>query len=189
MAICYIKDMLLHMMISLPIIITVRFIFYQIKLKNLKINIFHEIGIIIFILFLIGLISQTVKPDFNIASKNSDINLIPFKVFKQTYHTIFVDHYLDYFLINFVGNIIIFMPIGFFVPLLWTKKHIMLKTVFLGFAISLLIEISQLFLPRRTDIDDLWLNTLGTLIGYLVFYIINKKFLNFIAKFKLNILK
>jgi len=184
MVLYYIKDMSLHMVLFFPIVLIIRFIFNRIK--NLKINIFHEIGVITFILFLLGLISQTITPDFNTISKNGDINLVLFKVFKQTYYTVFVEHYLDYFLVNFVGNIIIFIPIGFFVPLLWDKKHIMLKTVFMGFTISFFIETMQLFLPRRTDIDDLWLNTLGTLLGYLIFYIINKNFPSFVLKFKLN---
>ena len=44
------------------------------------------------------------------------------------------------------------------------------KTVILfGFALSLFIELFQLFLPRWTDIDDIILNTFGTLIGYLLY--------------------
>jgi len=172
------------MVLFFPIVLIIRFIFN--KIKNLKINICHEIGVIAFILFLLGLISQTITPDFNTISKNGDINLVLFKVFKQTYYTVFVEHYLDYFLVNFVGNIIIFIPIGFLIPLLWNKKCIMLKTIFIGFTISLSIEAMQLFLPRRTDVDDLWLNTLGTLLGYLIFYIINKKFPSLVLKFKLN---
>lgn len=156
------------------------------KKKNIKTTIFHETGVIIFILFLIGLASQTIMPDFNISAKNSDINLVLFKVFKQTYHTLFVDHYITYFLVNFLGNIVIFMPIGFFIPLLWNKKHSMLKTLAIGFLISFFIEICQLALPRRTDVDDLWLNTLGTLLGYIVFYFIQKNTNNFVEKFRAN---
>ena len=38
-----------------------------------------------------------------------------------------------------------------------------------GFCFSLLIEISQLCNHRRTDVDDLIMNTLGTILGYLLF--------------------
>ena len=41
-------------------------------------------------------------------------------------------------------------------------KHVVL----LGLSLSLFIELSQLFLPRWTDIDDIILNTFGTFIGY-----------------------
>lgn len=183
----YIIDMFSYMLIASPAIIIYRiFLLEQMKKKNIKTTIFHETGVIIFILFLIGLASQTIMPDFNISAKNSDINLVLFKVFKQTYHTLFVDHYITYFLVNFLGNIVIFMPIGFFIPLLWNKKHSMLKTLAIGFLISFFIEICQLALPRRTDVDDLWLNTLGTLLGYIVFYFIQKNTNNFVEKFRAN---
>lgn len=183
----YTIDMFEYMLIASPIIVIFRlFLLQHIKKKDIKTTIFHEAGVTAFILFLIGLASQTIMPDFNISVKNSDINLVLFKVFKQTYHTLFVDHYISYFLINFLGNIVIFMPIGFFIPLLWNIKHSMLKTLAIGFLISFFIEISQLALPRRTDIDDLWLNTLGTLLGYIVFYFIQKNRSNLTEKFRIN---
>lgn len=181
----YINDMIIYMSIFLPVIVIWRIIIIKhMKNNNIKTTKFHEIGIIIFALFLIGLASQTINIDANISTTNSDINLKPFLVFKQTYHTVFVDKYLDYFIINFLGNIVIFMPIGFFIPTLWNKKHPLVKSVLTGFLISLFIELAQLFLPRRTDIDDLILNTFGSFLGYNVFYIINKMFPKFISKFK-----
>lgn len=181
----YTKDMFTYMLFTSPLIIFFRIILLKyMKKKRIKTTTFHEIGIIVFILFLVGLASQTVMPDFNISSNNGDINLELFKVFSQTYHTLFVDKYLGYFLINFLGNIVIFMPIGFFIPLLWNKKHPFVVSVFTGFLISLFIEISQLALPRRTDVDDVWLNTLGALLGFILFYILNKNIPNFVNKFK-----
>lgn len=178
----YTLDMLLYMLLCSPIIILWRITILNRRNKS-KINYFHEIALIAFILFLIGLASQTIAPDSNVVEKGN-INLHLFKVFTQTYHTVFVDHYLSYFLVNFLGNIVIFIPIGFFIPLLWYKGHHMIYTIFIGFSISLFIEIAQLFLPRRTDIDDVWLNTLGTTLGYILFYILNKYFPKTVLKFK-----
>jgi glycopeptide antibiotics resistance protein len=101
-------------------------------------------------------------------------NLIPFLVFKETYQAVFVDHCFSYFIINFLGNIMIFIPIGFFIPLLWHKMRSLGKTVLCGFIISLFIELIQFPLYRGTDIDDLWLNTLGVLVGYFVFILVKK---------------
>ena len=70
---------------------------------------------------------------------------------------IFVLNY--YFLINFLGNIIMFMPFGLFIPYLWGISG--KKTILIGFSSSLFIEFCQLFLSRGTDVDDLILNTLG----------------------------
>lgn len=61
-----------------------------------------------------------------------------------------------------------FMPIGFFSPLLWTKLNSLKKVTLFGFGISFIIEFTQLFLSRATDIDDLILNTIGAMLGYLV---------------------
>lgn len=181
----YTIDMFWYMIGALPIISIFRiFSIVNMKKNNIKTSLLHEIGIIIFISFLIGLASQTILPDPNIQVDDGDINLSPFLVFKQTYHTVFVDGYWSYFLVNFLGNIFIFMPIGFFIPLLWNNKHYILISIFSGFSISFLIEILQLFLPRRTDIDDLILNTFGTILGVICFYILNKRFPNFINRFK-----
>lgn len=38
-----------------------------------------------------------------------------------------------------------------------------------GLALSLVIELSQLLNPRRTDVDDLLMNTLGAFLGLLLF--------------------
>lgn len=92
------------------------------------------------------------------------INLVPFTVLTDTWHEIQHGN-TAYFLINFLGNIIMFLPIGFFVPLLWRGMPLC-KTVWIGFLCSLCIELCQLFLPRGTDIDDLFLNTLGAVAGY-----------------------
>ncbi len=43
------------------------------------------------------------------------------------------------------------------------------KTALTGFTLSLIIELSQLFNRRITDIDDLMMNTLGALIGWAIF--------------------
>lgn len=66
-------------------------------------------------------------------------------------------------------NVLLFVPFGFFLPFIWPNMDKLKYTVLSGFSFSLLVEISQLFNNRRTDIDDLILNTLGTLLGYLLF--------------------
>ena len=73
-----------------------------------------------------------------------------------------------------------FIPIGLLVPIIWKLKD---KTVILiGFLISLSIELSQLFLNRGTDIDDLIFNTFGTIIGLVIYKIISKKEKKYVNK-------
>lgn len=63
-------------------------------------------------------------------------------------------------------NVLLFVPLGFFLPVLWTRYKNPLRTVLFGFCTSLLIELLQIFSFRATDINDLITNTLGTLIGW-----------------------
>ena len=183
------------MLFSFPIIAIWRIVAVNLmKRTNKKTTTLHEAGLILFVLFIVGLGSQTVIPKLMITQNGIGIaayaltttnrlNLIPFRVFPETYKAVFVNHYFNYFLINFLGNIIMFMPIGFFVPLLWENIS-MKKAVLIGFAASFTIEVLQIPLARGTDIDDLWLNTLGTLFGFLIFQLLRKTNRIVTAKFK-----
>ncbi len=70
------------------------------------------------------------------------------------------------YLKNTALNIILFMPLGFLLPALWKEYRSFKATVLSGFALSLLIEILQIFTFRLTDVDDLITNTIGTVAGY-----------------------
>lgn len=71
---------------------------------------------------------------------------------------------------GFVLNVIMFLPLGFLMPCIWKKCRNITNIAVTGFFLSLLIEISQIFNWRATDIDDLIANTLGACLGYLVWW-------------------
>ena len=73
--------------------------------------------------------------------------------------------------INIIGNIAMFIPVGIVWPACFKKLDNIGKTVLAGFGYTLFIEISQLpFYDRCSDIDDLTLNTLGALIGAIIYF-------------------
>ena len=77
---------------------------------------------------------------------------------------------------NLFGNIVIFMPFGFLVPILGRKKRNFWFTSLLSFALSLTVECIQLV--TRTgcfDVDDIFLNTIGGMLGYLVYALVQRK--------------
>lgn len=78
------------------------------------------------------------------------------------------------YLKNTALNILLFMPLGFLLPMLWKEYRSLKPVIFSGFALSLMIEILQIFTFRLTDIDDLITNTLGTLAGYYVWKAVQK---------------
>lgn len=78
-------------------------------------------------------------------------------------------------MINVLGNIICFIPFGFFLPIYYIKLRSLLLVVILAFCFSLIIEVIQLLLKVGCfDVDDLLLNTIGGLLGYLIFIIYQK---------------
>ena len=77
-------------------------------------------------------------------------------------------------IMTYVLNIIMFMPLGFLLPLIWKNFRNAWKVIFMGFGLSLGIEFLQLFSLRATDIDDLIMNTIGTVLGYLIWALFHK---------------
>jgi glycopeptide antibiotics resistance protein len=78
------------------------------------------------------------------------------------------------FFINIIGNILAFMPLGFFIPALGRMRKNGFLVVLCCFSISLLVEVIQLVYRLGCfDVDDLFLNTLGGLLGYLVYRFIH----------------
>ena len=67
---------------------------------------------------------------------------------------------------NTILNIILFIPMGFFVSAVWKNFRSFKTMFFMGLAVSLGIELLQIFTFRLTDIDDLITNTAGTVLGY-----------------------
>lgn len=78
--------------------------------------------------------------------------------------------------IGFVLNIIMCVPLGFLLPLIWKECRKCSKTVLAGIMLSMFIEFTQIFNFRATDVDDLMTNTCGTLIGYLIWRVFAKIF-------------
>ena len=164
-----IKEILLDIWPSLIIcfiIITSLRITYLIKYK-VKFIFYKEILMLGFIMYVIALFEVVTFQDVSWSSSN----FIPFKeMLRYEFGT-------KLFFKNVVGNMIMFIPFGFF-----TSYFLKLKKIYSVFILTLLtsitIETTQLLIGRVFDIDDIFLNIIGGLFGYFVFRIIYKiKFL------------
>ncbi|MCI6018522.1 MAG: VanZ family protein [Clostridiales bacterium] len=100
-------------------------------------------------------------------------NFVPFKEIRR---------FLEYrevigfkaVLLNLFGNVFVFSPFGFIVPVISRKSRVVMKMLILTFMLSFCIETIQLLCRVGSfDVDDLLLNTLGGLIGYAVFKILD----------------
>ena len=76
------------------------------------------------------------------------------------------------FIKNIVGNIILFIPFGFFVAHLMKSKKLY-PTLVVSMITSIVIEYTQLKIGRTFDIDDIILNITGGFLGYLIYIIID----------------
>ena len=82
-----------------------------------------------------------------------------------------------------LGNIIMFMPVGFFPALLWRRWR-WWKSLLAGFCTSASIEFIQFFIGRSTDIDDVILNTAGALTGFWIYWLLRAIAPSFTEKFQ-----
>lgn len=132
----------------------------------------RETALTVFILFTVALLALAFEGTYGTPSamiKNmrhrvtsgEKINLVPFR----TISTFFRHFILDVFLVNIVGNIVMFMPWGFGLVLLWKKNQSVGRVLFFCFLITALIEAGQLFIGRSVDVDDLILNFAGGCAG------------------------
>lgn len=76
---------------------------------------------------------------------------------------------------NLLGNVIGFLPFGFILPVILRNFRSFWSIMFGGFLFSLLVETIQLVTKVGCfDVDDLILNTLGAILGYLAFMLCDK---------------
>lgn len=95
-------------------------------------------------------------------------NLVLFKEIKRFWE---YRHQVGLFAMftNLFGNVLIFVPFGFFMPMA-SRYRSFFSTLFWSFGLSLGVEAFQL--ASRVgcfDVDDLLLNTLGGVAGYVIF--------------------
>lgn len=75
-------------------------------------------------------------------------------------------------ILNLIGNVVCFMPFGFVLPILSNRQRNMFKVTFLSLLCSIIIELVQLVSKLGScDVDDIILNTMGGLLGYVMFCI------------------
>lgn len=105
---------------------------------------------------------------FDLVTWQQNSNLIPFR---NTYEYIMgADKFnMDIIINNTLGNILIFIPLGIFLPILFKKYKTLTQVFVSSMIISFTIEALQFSLQiGQFDIDDVILNTVGSAVGYLI---------------------
>lgn len=177
----YLDEMLSIALFALPVYAILRII----VCKSFKVrrNIPREIFLGVFAVFTVALLILVLQDDpgrYSLSRmwqtatsrvrSGKDINLIPFGTIRRFWSR----PGSDGFMINIVGNIAMFIPVGLLLPLLWKRWQSFGKIFLAGLLLPVMIEFCQLFLGRSVDIDDVLLNLGGVLLGYGLYCLIKK---------------
>ena len=151
-------------MVVISAIILVSFrVCYLIKSKQ-KLVLYKELSMLIFGIYILCLFQVvTFQDDVSWATNN----FIPFKEIMRYNIT------SRLFFKNVLGNMIMFLPFGFFVSY-YLKSEKLTLPLFLILIASISIEVVQLLIGRVFDVDDIILNILGGLLGYGIYYILRR---------------
>lgn len=108
-------------------------------------------------------------------AKYNTINLTPFSTIIRyfKYYNIFT---FKFWFLNIFGNIILFIPFGFLTPLTRNKPTHIFNIFIITSLLCFIIELCQfIFKVGQFDVDDIMLNTLGSIIGFLLLNFCKKK--------------
>lgn len=100
------------------------------------------------------------------------VNIVPFRSIYEVYILGFVKGYLNayYVILNLLGNICLFMPFAFFLPLFFKRQrkwYFFIPTLLA--CITLVEGLQFLFMVGSCDIDDVILNATGAILLYFIF--------------------
>lgn len=171
----FLTPVIILVAIAVPVWFIARIAFRK-RIPGLTISFMREFLYFIFFLYIIALAAITIVPlSFAIHKTPSpdDINLIPFKTIIRTIrHSMHGQRFRPSMLFeNTAGNIVLFLPLGFLLPLVAKKINSVTAIFFIALLYSSLIEFIQYIersfgAYRSVDIDDVILNTLGALVGW-----------------------
>lgn len=137
---------------------------YLIKNKK-EFVLYKEIFYLFFLMYILLLFQIVTFEDTNVEIDMN--NLIPFK------------EILRYklgsrlFFKNVIGNIVLFIPYGIFASM-YTKIEKPFHAICLVLFASVIVEVTQAMIGRVFDIDDILLNVIGGIIGFLIYSLVNK---------------
>ena len=154
--------LLISMVVYLPI-------FFVLRKKSIPCNPLRHAFNICSICYMIVLF-LIVFSGGRTAAYGRALNISPLK------ETLFYTYAYGEKLVNsqFMLNIFMFVPLGFLLPLVINKKSFgFIATLFSCLGITLAIEFIQYIIGRVADIDDVIANTLGVIVGFCIFAIVD----------------
>ena len=149
-------------------IISILYIPILLHLKKKGISVIRQLSYIGFICSLFLIIFATILfVPITFQPEEYILNIKPFQWLGST------DSYQQV-LVEKIPNILLFIPLGFFIPIVLKNKRKLYQTALIAFGITFSVEFFQYFIGRSSDIDDIITNLLGAIIGYGIFKVSQK---------------
>lgn len=168
---------------------------------GLRTTLWRETGLMLFIMCLFGVLAVTLWPVYWVEDSPglwgditllverpslwSNVNLVPFQMFGDYWRDL-TQGSVFFTLLNFLGNLAVFVPLGFF-PALLFRGATWRRSALVGLATSAFVEVGQYFLMRTTDIDDIILNTIGALCGFWLYLLLARLLPRFTQRFQVEV--
>ena len=134
----------------------------------------HLLAVVLFVLYLLLLFYLLFFSETYGRTMDSGYryNLEPFKEIKRFWSNRDALGW-NSVITNLIGNIVAFAPFGFFLPMLCRGGKNVFGCVLISAVFSLAVEAVQLlFKVGAFDVDDIMLNAIGGLAGFLCYYVI-----------------
>ena len=168
---------------TLPIIILVSVMaiilrIYFLKKTNKKIHLYKEVPNLFFLIYILCLFQIVTSQDI---SGTHGINTDFFQELTR------YEFGTRLFYRNIIGNIVLFIPFSFFIAHIFKVRSHLIMYLF-ALLISLTIETTQLYIGRAFDVDDILLNVIGGIIGFLIYKFVTKFILKSISKEKKDVI-
>lgn len=117
---------------------------------------------------------HTGLQDSQLIQLGLNINLTPLHTLRQYWGLLLSDnaYYVCHAVVNLVGNVVMFVPMGLFFPWIWPSLRRVWRMVLFTLVLLVLIEFTQYLTSLGScDVDDLILNFPGVMFGYCFWYI------------------
>ncbi|HJA12426.1 MAG TPA: VanZ family protein [Candidatus Mediterraneibacter merdipullorum] len=145
-------------------------------MSNKKVKIIRALGKVLFLLYVGFLVYFLCLAEWYGRTGVVEEYRYNLELFKEIRRFITYREQLGMFAVaaNLFGNILIFVPYGFFISIA-AKSRGFFRALFAGMGLSLCVEVVQLITKVGSfDVDDILLNTTGSVLGYLLFVICNR---------------
>ncbi|MCD7950053.1 MAG: VanZ family protein [Erysipelotrichaceae bacterium] len=157
------------LLIAIVIVIIVAFFYHNIQKHVLKRKSLNKRQSLKYILLSIYLIIVFIATLFSRESSSYGVSLQLLSSYRYAWNNFSVSEWRYIIL-----NILMFVPIGFLVPLVYVKLRAFYKTTLFSLLFTLLIETSQLISHRGIfEADDILNNLVGGMIGYGLFTLLH----------------